>query len=263
MKIQFFGELVSDDWAWLYQYFEIPCCYPGQVREAIAALAPGEELILEINCPGGDVWAGFEIFGMLQSCANPTEAHLIAMAASAATTVMSACDTVLASPVAQIMIHQPMAAGGYLNNDGARELLQFLDSVRASIINGYVLKAGGKTPRERFEALVDNSTWMPVQDAMELGLVDGILDADEETAARIAAEGGVLIRNMASLSTPPKALLERYEAAVRAGIREEAPGHPVEREARPAVPAESAGQAAENADWRRRAAIDLERARCV
>ena len=287
MKIKLYGELVSDDWAWVYEFFEIPCCYPAIVRDAIAALPPDDELVLEINCPGGDVWAGFEIFGMLQGCRAHTEAHVIAMAASAATTVMSGCDTVLASPVAQVMIHQPATGAGYVNNDGARELVNFLDSIKASIINGYVVKAAGKTPRARFEQLVDESTWMPVQDAIDLGLVDGMLDTDEETAQRIAAAGGLLITNMATLSTPPKTLLERYEAAVRAGNAEEVPGHPVEptpstAEAAPLpqTPHARLGEASsmattpatapENAadtdvgnNWQLQAAIDLERARCV
>lgn len=268
MKIKLYGELVSDYWARLYQLFGIPCCFPKQVREAIEALQEGEDLVLEINCPGGEVYAGFEIFGALQECKAHTEAHLISMAASAATTVMSACRTVLASPVAQVMIHQPAARAGYLNNNGARELVQFLDSIRASIINGYVLKAGGKTPRARFEELVDNSTWMPVQDAMELGLVDGILDADEETAQRIAAEGGVLITNMASLSTPPQVLLERYEAAVRAGTMQEVPEYPVAPKApdaatTPATAPENVADTDVGNNWQLQAAIDLERARCA
>lgn len=268
MKINLYGELISDDNVWLYQFFQIPCCYPGQVRDAIAALKPDEELVLEINCPGGEVWAGFEIFGLLQGCKARTEAHIIAMAASAATTITSACDRVLASPVAQFMIHQPAVCGGWVNNDGAKELLNFLESVRASIINGYVIKAGGKTPRARFEQLVDESTWMPVQDAIDLGLVDGILDADEETAQRIAAEGGVLVTNMAALSTPPQALLERYEAAVRAGTAEEVPGHPVEPKTpdtvtTPATAPENATDTDVGGNWRQQAAIDLERARCA
>jgi enoyl-CoA hydratase/carnithine racemase len=190
------------------------------------------------------------------------------MAASAATTVMSGCDTVLASPVAQVMIHQPATGTGYVNNDGARELVNFLDSIKASIINGYVVKAAGKTPRARFEELVDDSTWMPVQDAIDLGLVDGMLDTDEETAQRIAAAGGLLITNMATLSTPPQALLERYEAAVRAGNAEEVPGHPVEPKTpdaatTPATAPENVVDTDVGNNWQLQAAIDLERARCA
>ena len=84
MKVEMFGEIVSDDWVWLYELFGIPCCCPKQVRDAIRELPEGEELILEINSPGGDVWAGFEIYGLLQACRGDTEAHIISLAASAA-----------------------------------------------------------------------------------------------------------------------------------------------------------------------------------
>ena len=270
MTISMNGQLVADEWAWLYEFFEIPHCCPQQVREAIDGLGPDEDLVIEINCPGGDVWAGFEIVGMLQACRAHTEAHIIAMAASAATTVTSACDTVLASPVAQIMIHQPSAAVmDYVDNDAAKELLNFLDSVKASIINGYVIKAAGKTPRATFEKLVDDSTWMPVQDAIELGLVDGILDADEEAAARIREQGGVLVTNFAALQPgAPADLLRRYEEAVRNGAQA-APGHPVEMAGEPETvdmaedPAPEAEAGAEEQDdgWRMRARLALEKER--
>ena len=273
MKITMYGELIGDQWAWLYDRWEIPYCCPRQVREAIESLGPDEELVLEINSPGGDVWAGFEIYGMLRACSGHTEAHIIAMAASAATTITSACDTVLASPVAQIMIHQPATAvGAYVNNEYARQLMNFLDSIKASIINGYVIKAAGKATRARIEQLVDESTYMPVQDAIELGLVDGILDEDEESAQRIREEGGVLVTNMAVPSNTPTELLRRYEAAVRAGTMQEVPGHPVSREAPQEAQSGAEGGNAEPAGnvpdtdvrnaWRMRARLALSRARC-
>ena len=268
MKVEMFGEIVSDDWVWLYELFGIPCCCPKQVRDAIRELPEGEELILEINSPGGDVWAGFEISGLLQACRADTEAHIISMAASAATTVMCGADLVLASPVAQIMIHQPEAyVDEYLNNEGARHLKNFLDSVKASILNGYVIKSAGKASRKKFEALVDDSTWMPAQDAIALGLVDGFLDVDDEGAAAIGADSGLRISNAAGLSPAPKGLLGRYEAAVRAGTMAEVPGHPVIKKPSEAQEKPVAASLVDQADvdllgdWHLMAAIDLERAR--
>ena len=245
MKIKLYGDVISDEWAWVYELFGVPCCYPKLVRDAIEQLPAGEDLIIEVNSPGGSAWAGFEIFGLLQSLGERTEAHIVALAASAATTITSGCSRVLASPVAQIMIHQPVIDGGVVNNNGARELLNFLDSVKASIINSYVVKCGGKTSRKKLEQLVDRSTWMPAQDAIELGLVDGLLDTSEEAAAMITAGGGIGITNSAGGGSL-ESLLERYEAAVKAGTMEEVPGHPVRRES--AQGAEAAATAAAEAD---------------
>lgn len=245
MKIKLYGDVTADEWAWVYELFGLPCCYPKLVRDAIEQLPAGEDLIIEVNSPGGSAWAGFEIFGLLQSLGERTEAHIVALAASAATTITSGCSRVLASPVAQIMIHQPVIDGGVVNNNGARELQNFLDSVKASIINSYVVKCGGKTSRRKLEQLVDRSTWMPAQDAIELGLVDGLLDTSEEAAAMITAGGGIGVTNSAGGSSL-ESLLERYEAAVKAGTMEEVPGHPVRREN--AQAAETAATAAADAD---------------
>lgn len=304
MKIKLFGEVISDEWVWLYELFDVPHCNPKIVRDAIAELPEDEDLVVEVNSPGGDVWAGFEIYGLLRSLGARTEAHIVALAASAATTITSACTRVLASPVAQIMIHQPSVyVGGSMNNEETGRLQNFLDSVKASIINGYLLKCGGKTGRRKLENLVDHSTWMPAQEAIELGLVDGLLMVDDDEAELLDSSSGVIITNaLGNINT--NALLERYEAAVRAGLAEEVPGHPVKRKtpetaetgARPEAKAEAetgaeagtevvadagteAGaeaetdvkaeaespETAENLrdDWRLAAAIELERARTV
>lgn len=230
MTIKLFGDVTSDEWVWLYGLFGLPCCSPKTVRDAIAQLPADEDLIIEVNSPGGDVWAGFEIFGLLQSLGERTEAHIIAMAASAATTITSACARVFASPVAQIMIHQPaVSAWGSYNNEDTQRMLNFLDSVKASIINGYLVKCGGKASRRTLEKLVDQNTWMPAQDAIKLGLVDGLLDTTEEKEAMITAGGGIGVTNSAA-GNGVTSLLERYEAAVRAGTMQEVPGHPVKRE---------------------------------
>jgi len=248
MTIELYGDVVSDEFDWLYSLFEIPHCCPKNVREAVKALPADEDLILEVNSPGGDVWAGFEIYGILQQLSGRTEAHIIAMAASAATTITSACTKVLASPVAQFMIHQPAAyAEGFMNNESVRQLKNFLDSVKASIINGYVVKSGGKASRKTFEKLVDDSTYMPIQDAIALGLVDGYLDTDEEAEELLSAGGGLRLTNAADGSQTVDALLERYEAAVRAGTMQEVPEHPVSRES--AQAAENAPQSEETEEF--------------
>jgi hypothetical protein len=128
------------------------------------------------------------------------------------------------------MIHQPaVSAWGSYNNEDTQRMLNFLDSVKASIINGYLVKCGGKASRRTLEKLVDQNTWMPAQDAIKLGLVDGLLDTTEEKEAMITAGGGVSVTNSAG-GNSVASLLKSYEAAVRQGLCEEVPGHPVKRE---------------------------------
>lgn len=227
MILQMKGDIVGDDWAWLYEYFQEPYCCPKMIRDALKVLPEGESLILEINSPGGFVSAGFEMYGILRGCKRPTEAHIIALAASAATTLMIGCDRVLASPVAQIMIHQPSTYADVVNNREAKALLQFLDSIKASILDGYQIKCRDKASRQKLEQLVDASTWMPAKDAIALGLVDELLDVSEEESEVLKVSAGKLIGVVNAVGgSGPYSLLARYEEAVRNGA-EPAPGHPV------------------------------------
>ena len=267
MILQMNGPIVADEWAWVYEYFQLPFACPKMLRDALAQLPADDKLVLEINSPGGAVWAGFEMYGVLRGCNKPTEAHVIALAASAATTLMIGCDTVLASPVAQIMAHQPAAdPGGAINNTETREFLQFLDSVKASILNGYQIKCGDKVSRKKLEQLMDATTWMPVQDAIAIGLVDGLLDSSAEDEAMLQMTAGrmVGVQNAAG-GESPLTLLARYEQAVRNGAKP-VDGHPVAGAAAE-TPGDAAGEPEDqpgDADkWQLQARIDLERARAV
>ena len=90
MRIQCSGQIVDDGDKWIYDWFEIPNVAPSDLRAAIGQLAEGEELVLEINSPGGMCYSGFEIYSVLRSCGHPTVAEVQGVAASAASIQSSA-----------------------------------------------------------------------------------------------------------------------------------------------------------------------------
>ena len=101
------------------------------------------------------------------------------IAASAASLIAMAGDSVLMSPVSMMMIHNPltMAVG---NADDMQKAAAMLDEVKESIINAYELKTG--LSRAKLSHLMDDETWMNAVKAVELGFADGILyrDADKD-----------------------------------------------------------------------------------
>ena len=174
MKTQLNGYIVADDDAWIYRFFGYHVCSPGDIRKAVAENPPGEILTVEINSPGGSMFAGFEMYSVLLGAECDTEAEVQSLAASAASTAMLGCRRVKATPVAQVMIHNPaVTADG--NQYDHRKTAEELAGFAQSILNAYELKCRGKRTRAELETMMDSETWFPAQEAVEAGLVDEII----------------------------------------------------------------------------------------
>lgn len=133
-----------------------------------------------INSPGGDVFAAAQIYNMLKSYKGNVTVRIDSLAASAASVIAMAGDTVEMSPVAMLMIHNPstIVAG---NTADMQHAIEMLDEVKESILNAYEAKTGMR--RNKLAALMDNETWLNAKKALELGFCDRILFSDSEEAA--------------------------------------------------------------------------------
>lgn len=257
MRVSISGAIVSNDDKWLYDWFDIPSTCPDDVRQAIADTPEGDTLTVAINSGGGDVFAGFEMYTALRQAKCPTVAEVESLAASAASTAMIGCDEVLLSPVAQVMIHMPMCET-YGNEDDHRESIAVMESILVSIINGYELKCRGKADRAQLEQLVRSSTWMPVQDAVALGLADGVLGEEEglTMTSRITNAANVF----GGLRMPTKAaLLAEYHRMVENGAAP-AEGHEAASVSDPAPPTGGEPEGVSN-DWLDEAFVFIEQQR--
>lgn len=174
MRTQMNGYIVADEDAWLYRWFGYQVCSPQDIRQALADNPPGETLTVEINNAGGNMFSGFEIYSVLRGAQCPTEAEIQSLAASAASVAMLGCQRVRATPVAQVMIHNPaLPAQGdqHVHYKTAEDLEKFAQS----LLNAYEIKCRGKRSREELASMLDAETWMTVQEAVEAGLVDEII----------------------------------------------------------------------------------------
>ena len=130
-----------------------------------------------INSPGGNVFAAAEIYTMLCDHKGRITVKIDAIAASAASVIAMAGDTVLMSPVGMIMVHDPMTiAMG--NARDMEKAISTLNEVKESIINAYAKKTG--LTRSHISRLMENETWMNARKAVELGFADSILFTDGE-----------------------------------------------------------------------------------
>lgn len=130
-----------------------------------------------INSPGGDVFAANKIYNMLKNHNGKITVKINALAASAATIVAMAGDTIQASPVSMMMIHNPstIAAGEHKDLEKA---LDILGEVKESIINAYQAKTG--LSHNKISQLMDDETWMNSKKALQLGFIDEIVYSDTQ-----------------------------------------------------------------------------------
>ena len=133
-----------------------------------------------INSPGGDVFAAAQIYNMLRDYKGSVTVKIDGIAASAASVIAMAGNTVCVSPVAMMMIHNPatMAMG---EAKDMQKAIAMLNEVKESILNAYESKTG--LTRARLSHMMDDETWFNAKKAVELGFADKILfgsDDDEK-----------------------------------------------------------------------------------
>ena len=160
-------------------------------KQDIENLGDVENITLHINSPGGSVFSAVAIANTLKNHKAKITANIDGLAASAATIITSACDTVKMPKNALFMVHNPITFA-YGNNQDMQKTLEMLNKVKNSIIETYLNKT--KTDKETLSELMDNETWMNAEEAKEYGFVDEILD---ESVEKEVIENKLIINNMA------------------------------------------------------------------
>lgn len=130
------------------------------------------DITVWINSPGGDVFAAAQIYNMLMDYSGNVTVKIDGLAASAASVIAMAGTTVLMSPVAMMMIHNPATIA--IGDAGEmKKAIDMLSEVKESIMNAYEIKTN--LSRARISHLMDAESWFNATKAVELGFADGIL----------------------------------------------------------------------------------------
>jgi len=136
----------------------------------LAALSV-DHIALHINSPGGNVFDGQAIYNALQRHPARVTSHVEGLAASIASVVALAGDTVEMAENALFMIHDPygMAMGTAAD---MRQMAEVLDKVRGTILGVYERKSGGD-PEAILEAMAAE-TWYTAAEARAAGYADSV-----------------------------------------------------------------------------------------
>ncbi|KAK2846380.1 hypothetical protein FQN49_005784 [Arthroderma sp. PD_2] len=164
-------------------------CLNGEVDESLSAAIVAQLLFLEadnpekpiqlyINSPGGSVTAGLAIYDTMTYIQSPVSTICVGQAASMGSLLLCGGEAGkrFCLPHSSVMIHQP--SGGYFGQATdiaihAKEILR----VRHQLNQIYKRHLTGKEMTlDEIEKLMERDYFMGAKEALEMGIVDAILD---------------------------------------------------------------------------------------
>jgi ATP-dependent Clp protease protease subunit len=147
---------------------------------------PEREIQLYINSPGGVINAGLAIYDTMHLIPAPVSTIAVGLAASMGTILLTggAPSRRFALPNATIHLHQPM--GGVQGQAAdieieAREILRMRDLLNS------ILKRHTKMNDEQINKYTDRNFYMTPDIAVELGVIDDVLQPPDHQAASTPA----------------------------------------------------------------------------
>ena len=138
---------------------------------------PDKEISLYINSPGGSITDGMAIVDTINYIKCPVTTICVGMAASMGAVLLAsgAKGKRFATPNAEILIHQPLISGG-LSGQTTEIKIHAEHMVRTREKLNKLLSERTGQSLETIEKDTERDNYMTAQEALEYGLIDGILD---------------------------------------------------------------------------------------
>src|SRR5690606_1911400 len=121
------GDIVDNDEVWSYEWFGEDATAPNAFKEELSEFK-GRDITVWIDSYGGSVFAGASIDNALRGHDGKITVRIDGKAMSAASVIAMAGDEILMSPVAIMMIRNPLTAVQGAMHD-LRKVADVLDEV--------------------------------------------------------------------------------------------------------------------------------------
>lgn len=171
-----YGEITKYAWE---EYGEVSSI---TFKNELDALGDGLETInLYINSPGGSVFETMAIIAMLQRHPAEIISHIDALAASCASVLPMISKRVIMYNNSMMMIHNAWTYA-WGNAKELRKAADDIERINQSMIQFYLDRAGDKLDADTLKQLLDAETWLTAEEAMNYGLCDEIISANNAAA---------------------------------------------------------------------------------
>lgn len=165
---------------------------PKDVADQLGSAKGAKNLNIYINSPGGDVFDAQAIVENINRFGATKNVFIDGMAASAASIIAMAGDTITMGKASFMMIHDPwgMTMG---TAEEMRATADMLDKVRGTLVDTYVKRTGNSA--DQVSDWMHAETWFTAEDAIKNKFADKSTeepDGDEEDPEEADALAGYL-----------------------------------------------------------------------
>lgn len=206
-EITMYGDVVESrpvDW-WTGKEIEGNFIVQDEFLKDLETVNGCDSLTIRINSYGGDAVVGMVIHNRLRELSRggmKLTAIVDAVAMSAASVIMAACDTVQINPTGLVMIHRAAAfLYGWYNADDLQEQHDAMVAYDDALAEAYVRKTG--MSKEEIIGMMGETTYLTGTEAVEKGFADELIEDAEPLRLAASADGTYIFAGGRSIHLAP------------------------------------------------------------
>lgn len=167
---------------------------PEGFMEDLAAVKDKGHITVKLNSCGGDLYTGIAIHNALKTLSGEVNVVVEGIAASAASVIMCAGDTVTVYPGSLVMIHGvSVYLWDSLNIQDMKQLMKGMDASERAVAEIYNAKTGIAV--DTLRGMMTKETWLTGREALEKGFADNLLEDEEDPDMSMSHDRKILYVN--------------------------------------------------------------------
>lgn len=189
----------------IFLYGDIGDLYDVQsarvAQELLEAEKAGRRVNIRINSNGGEVYCGIAIYNAIRNCKADVRIYVDGIAASMASVIALCGKPVEMSRYARLMLHS-VSGGCFGNKRDMQKCIEEIESLEDSLADIYAARTGMTKEEVKSKFFDGEDHWLTAKEALRLGFIDGIYDAEPVPAGSTPEQIYTLFNNW--LVEPPK-----------------------------------------------------------
>ena len=163
----------------------------GELLEAEKA---GRRVNIRINSNGGEVYCGIAIYNAIKNSRADVHIYVDGIAASMASVIALCGKPVEMSKYARLMLHS-VSGGCYGNKKDMQKCIEEIESLEDSLGDIYAARLGMSKDEVKSRFFDSEDHWLTADEALRLGFIDGIYDAEPVPAGSTPEQIYTLFNN--------------------------------------------------------------------